>query len=111
MAMMRWLEVGVGLYYFIFGFDGFFKKIPLPQPSENAIIFLKTLESSKYILFTVKVVEILVGASWILGIGSGLSWILLTPIWFNIVGYHFFVNKREKYLPLVLVASNIFLGY
>lgn len=108
---LRGFEVLVGVYYFIFGIDGFLKKIPLPQPSERALRFLIAIDDTKYILFVVKICEILVGIAWITGVGSGLAWIILTPIWLNILAYHFCLNKKEVLLPLWLLASHLTLAY
>ena len=109
-AFLRIIEILAGFYYFVFGVDGFFKKIPLPVPSENAQQFLAAIEKTKYILFTVKLVEIIVGIMWVLGYKSGLAWLLFTPIWFNILGYHFLINKKEKALPLGILLIHLILA-
>lgn len=100
----------VGIYYFLMGIDGFSKKIPLPSPSEKGRQFLLVMEDSKYILFTVKILEILVGLAWIQGRFTGLAWIIFTPIWFNILAYHLFINKKEIVLPILLGISHLLLA-
>lgn len=109
--MLRGLEIIVGVYYLVFGVDGFLKKIPLPAPSEKGLRFLIAIEETRYLLFSVKVIEILVGLSWISGFGSGFAWLLFTPIWFNILAYHFFVNRKEILMPVVLLIVHLLIGY
>lgn len=111
LLFLRSLEFLGGLYYLVMGLDGFFNKIPRPKPSDNAIKFLQVLEESKYILFTVKCIEILVGFCWLTQHFTGLAWILFTPILFNILGYHFFVNKKEILLPTLLLILHLALAY
>ncbi len=111
LSLLRWLEIIVGVYYLIFGFDGFVKKIPLPAPSEKGLKFLVAIDEAKYILLTVKLIEITVGLAWLIGFGSGLAWILLTPIWFNILAYHLYLNKKEAVLPVWLILTHLGLAY
>lgn len=108
---LRGLEIFAGFYYLIFGLDGFLKKIPLPVPSPKALKFLESLAEVKYLLFTVKLLEILIGLSWIFGVGTGLAWILWTPIWFNILMYHFWVNRQEKFWPLIIFIMHLCLAF
>jgi hypothetical protein len=109
--LLRWIEIAAGLYYLVFGLDGFFKRIPLPSPSERGMAFLKALDEAKYVLFTVKVIEILVGLAWILGVASGLAWIVFTPILVNILAYHLLVNRKELGLPMILLVIHMLLAY
>lgn len=107
----RILEILIGIYYLIMGLDGFIKKLPIPQSSEKALKFIIALEETKYILFTVKTVEILVGLAWLTGFNSGLAWIIFTPVWLNILLYHLFLNRREWVLPGMLLLSHLFLAF
>ncbi|MEY4616785.1 MAG: hypothetical protein RJB66_1745 [Pseudomonadota bacterium] len=110
MNWLRAIEIMAGLYYFVFGVDGFFKKIPLPPPSEKGLRFLVAIEDSGYILPAVKIIEIVVGVFWIMGFGSGLAWLIFTPILFNIVAFHLFLNKQERILPFLLLSVHCLLG-
>lgn len=107
----RNLEIFIGLYYLIMGIDGFIKKLPIPQPSEQALKLIIALEETKYILFMVKIIEILVGLAWLTGFHSGLAWVVFTPIWLNILFYHWFLNKREILLPSLLFLAHLLLAY
>lgn len=106
MSWLRGVELLAGVYYFVFGVDGFLKKIPLPPPSERGLKFLMAVEESGYIMPMVKILEIVVGLSWMLGLGSGLAWLIFTPILFNILAYHFFLNKKELVLPIGLLLMH-----
>ena len=107
----RSLEIFIGLYYLIMGIDGFIKKLPIPPPSERALKFIIALGEVKYVLFIVKAVEIAVGLAWLMGFHSGLAWIIFTPIWLNILLYHWFLNKREILLPSLLFLAHLFLAF
>ncbi len=110
LLVFRLLEFLCGVYYLIFGIDGFVKKIPLPTPSPAAIQFLSALENSKYILPLVKSIEIGVGLCFIFQFQQPLAWCLLSPIVVNILGYHFFLNKKEIVMPLVILISHLIMG-
>jgi hypothetical protein len=69
------------------------------------------LDEAKYVLFTVKIVEIIVGFSWVTGFGSGLAWLLMTPVWFHILAYHFLLNKKEWVMPVSLLVVHLLLGW
>lgn len=109
--MLRWIEFAAGFYYLIFGIDGFLKKIPLPRPSDKALRLLIALDETKYILFSVKIIEIMVGMAWISGYAGGLAWLLMSPVLFNILAYHIFLNRKEVVLPLVLAATHLIIAY
>lgn len=109
--ILRALEIIIGLYYLTFGIDGFLKKIPLPQPSERGLRFLIALEEAGYVLLSVKILEIVVGLAWLTGFGGGLAWFIFTPILFNILAYHWWLNRQERMLPLVLLLGHLVLAY
>ena len=108
---LRMFEGVIGAYYLVFGVDGFLKKIPLPVPSERGLRFLIAIEQAGYILLVVKIIEIIVGLSWLSGFGGGLAWILFTPVWFNILAYHLWLNKKERALPVFLLLSHLLLAF
>ncbi len=110
-SIERLLEIVIGLYYFAMGVDGFIKKLPIPTPSERALKFLIALEETQYVLFLVKVIELGVGLAWIMGVQSGLAWLVFTPIWFNIILYHLILNKREVLMPILIFLAHVFLAF
>lgn len=110
-SIERLLEIVIGLYYFAMGVDGFIKKLPIPTPSERALKFLMALEETQYVLFLVKVIELGVGLAWIMGVQSGLAWLVFTPIWFNIILYHLILNKREVLMPILIFLTHVFLAF
>lgn len=110
-VLARSLEVLIGLYYLTMGIDGFLKKLPIPPSSERALKFIVALEETNYILFVVKMVEIGVGLAWLTAFHSGLAWVIFTPIWLNILLYHWCLNKREVGLPSLLFLAHLFLAF
>ena len=111
MSWLRSIEILVGLYYLVFGVDGFLKKIPLPPPSGPALRFLIALEEAVYVMPTVKIIEIGVGLAWILGVKTGLAWVIFTPVLVNILAFHWFLNRRERLMPLVWLGAHLLLAF
>ena len=109
--MLRGLEILIGLYYFVMGVDGFLNKLPRPAPSPRALLFLQSLQETRYILLIVKIVEITVGLFWVFDFHTGLAWLLFTPIWLNIILYHFILNKKEFITPTLIFLAHAILAY
>jgi hypothetical protein len=109
--LLRGLEVVGGVFYLAFGIDGFLKKIPLPEPSIKAKEFLKMIEDSFFIFPTIKLIEIIVGVCFIFGFHAPVAWCFLSPIVFNILGYHFFINKKEILMPVFIIILHLMLFF
>jgi hypothetical protein len=108
---LRGIEILTGVFYLVFGLDGFFKKLPMPEPSSQAKEFLAVIDRSGFILPSIKFIEILVGFCFIFSFQGHLAWCLLSPIVFNILGYHLKVNKKELLMPFFILLMHLFLFY
>lgn len=109
--VLRGVEILAGIFYLVFGIDGFLKKLPIPEPSIKAKEFLAAIEQARFILPAVKIIEIIVGLCFLFAFKGVLAWCLLSPIVFNILGYHFFINKKEKLMPFFILSVQIILFY
>ena len=108
---LRFVEISCGLFYFVFGLDGFLKKIPLPEPSEKAKKFLLSLEEAVFVFPTIKIIEIFSGVCFVFSFLGPLAWGLLTPIVFNIFLYHLILNRREYFMPFLILLMHLLIFY
>ena len=85
----------VGAFFFVFGLNGFFKKIPIPPPEPEMGRFLAALESTGYLMTFVKIFEILAGALLLTNFFVLLALHILAPLIFVIVTSQWFLNRRN----------------
>jgi dipeptide/tripeptide permease len=109
--ILRAVEILAGLFYLVYGIDGFLKKLPMPEPSLKAKEFLIAIENTRFILPIVKLIEILVGLCFIFNFKAAIAWCLLSPLVYNILGYHFMLNKKEKIFPFFIMGLHLLLFY
>lgn len=115
----------VGLTYTIFGLNGFFNFIPLPEMNTDSAAFVGVMMSSGF-FSVIKVMQIVFGACILIGYQRPLMHLLLAPITVAIVlfelliakqpgigillalltGYMFFVY-REHFLPIVAKNTSL----
>lgn len=96
---LRWI---LGLQLLFWGLNGFFhwKQVPPSAPSIND--FTDACHQVKFLLPTVKLIEIVFGSLLLVNTAVPLSLIALAPIIFVITGLHLLYNKRfwEVILPI-----------
>ena len=109
--MTQTIRIFLGLIFITFGLNKMFDLFTLPAPPVGALPYWGGLIASKYLLPTVMVIEILSGVSLILNKYSRLSLLLLAPITYNILMYHLFLAPAGLILPILMVASQVYLIY
>lgn len=112
--MISWIEILLrwilGLQLVFWGLNGFFNWKPIPRSDDFITRFADLCFESRFILTSVKWVEIIFGALLLTGSGTLISLVFLGPIVFVISGLHFFHNKKSWQvlvpitLPYVLVV-------
>lgn len=98
------LRLILGFNFFIFGLNGFFNFITLPEQDERMKAFINCLIETRFIMPSVKIIEILSGGLLILNFQSFFAWLLLGPIVFVITGAQILLNAKKGYGILVLTA-------
>ncbi|MBK9323082.1 MAG: hypothetical protein IPM97_09120 [Bdellovibrionaceae bacterium] len=121
--MMEWLEIGcrwaLGLQLLFWGLNDFFKWKAIPKSADFIDHFTNICVQSKFIMPSVKTIEIVFGFALLTGYGTLLALVFLGPIVFLITGLHLFHNKERwsviipitgPYLLLLFTQQNYFLG-
>ena len=99
----------LGLMFFVFGCNGFLKKIPIPPAAEPMNSFIAALEATGFLMQIVKVLEILAGTLLLLNFHPLLALHILAPMVFVIVTAQWFLNRR-KGLGISTVLLVLYLG-
>ncbi len=104
-------RVLLGLPFLVFGLNGFFAFMPMPEHGEAAGSFLGALAAAGYMFPLIKGIEVLVGLLLLTGRFVPLALTLLAPITINIVAFHAFLEPASLALPLVLTVLHIYLAW
>jgi uncharacterized membrane protein YphA (DoxX/SURF4 family) len=97
---------------FLFGSITYlFGLITPPEMAGPMKTFNAGLEASRYLLPTVKVIELLCGLAFVSGWFVPLAAVLIAPIIVNIVGVHAFLAPEGLPLAILLVLANVFIAF
>ena len=97
---------------FLFASITYFFKLNTPPPPTGAMkIFSDGLEASRYLMPTVKIIELLCGLLFITGRFVPLATILIAPIIVNIVLLQAFLAPEGLPVAAFLVFANSFIAY
>jgi len=89
-------RVLLGVAFVVFGLNGFFGFIPIPEKSGVAHQFLEILFGKSHYGAVIKGLEVFGGALLIIGIFVPLGILILTPILVNITLFHVFLDKEPS---------------
>ncbi|MCP4200973.1 MAG: DoxX family membrane protein [bacterium] len=105
-------RIVLGLIFTVFGLNGFFNFIPLPEMSEGANNFLGALAASGYMFPVIKITEIVCGVLLLIGRWVPLALTVLAPVVLNIVLFHVFLEPSPDglFVPILSVALGVFLA-
>ena len=108
MKTVAWIaRILIGLIFLIFGLNGFYTFIPVPEFHP----FMEIMVSSGFIYFE-KAVEVLGGIFLLVNRFVLIALLLLGPIVVNILLYHFLIDERNWPIAVVnLVLYVILIGY
>ena len=90
-------RIFLGLNFFIFGLNGFFKWFAIPQAHERMEKFQKALIETGYVMTVVKWIEVISGLFLLTGFFVPLAILICGPIVFMIVSAHLFLNQKRGY--------------
>lgn len=102
--IIKVLQAIFGLILVLFGLNGFFSFLPILEKKGFAYEFLHTLHQARYIFPIVSTILTTTGILLFLNKGVNFGLLILLPISFNILAFHFFHD------PHGLIAANIIFG-
>jgi putative oxidoreductase len=97
----------LGLVFLIFGLNGFFHFIPIPEMTGTAGTFMGAMVESKFMM-VVKVFEVGIAAAILLNFKRPLMYVLLMPITVCILLFHLLM-AGDPIMAIVLFALNALL--
>lgn len=105
------VRIVLGIMLVLFGANKFFGFIPLPELPEKAASFMTSLGATGYVLKTVGVLEIIIGAMLLLKKWVAFALTLLVPISLNILLFHLFLDVSGIGGALLITVLNGILIY
>ena len=96
----------LGVLYFVFGLNGFFTLIPVPEMAPEAERFMRALLETGYMLYLWKGVEVLAGVLLLLNRHVLVASLLVAPVTLNIFCFHLFLEPQGRPLAILLMVTN-----
>ena len=107
-AVARYVQ---GAAFFVFGLNGFFHFLPTPPMPDAAAQFGGALFATGYMFPLIKGVEVLTAVMLLSNRFVPLSLALIAPSVVNLVAFHAFLAPSGMALPLLLLATELFLAW
>ena len=101
----------MGLLFLFASITYLFKLITPPPPTGAMKVFSDGLEASRYLMPTVKVIELACGLAFLSGRFVPLATVLIAPIIINILLIHAFLGPEGLPIAIFLVLANGLLAY
>jgi len=101
----------LGLFFLVFGLNGFFQFMPMPEMPQPAMSFMGALADTGYFLVVLKVVETLCGFFLLIGRFVPLALTVLAPVVLNIVLFHLFLAPSGIVPGLVALLLGLYLAW
>jgi uncharacterized membrane protein YphA (DoxX/SURF4 family) len=110
----KWASVAryaQGAGFLVFGLNGFLHFLPQPPMPAAAGQFAGALAATGYMFPLIKGTEVVAGALLLSGRYVPLALTLLAPVLVNILAFHAFLAPAGLALPLVLLATELYLAW
>jgi len=101
----------MGLLFLFASITYLFNLITPPEPTGAMKTFSSGLEASRYLMPTVKVIELICGLAFVSGRFVHLAAVLIAPIIVNILLVHAFLAPEGLPIAVFLVLANLFVAY
>ena len=101
----------MGLVFFVFGLNGFFRFIPQPPPPAPALAFAMALIQSGYFFPLLKGTEVIVGILLLSNRFVPLALAVVAPIVVNILAFHLALAPAGAPLAIVILALELYLAW
>lgn len=100
----------LGLVFFVFGLNGFFEFLPMPEMGETAGTFFGGLAATGYFLPVLEIVETGCGLLLLLRLFSPLALVVLAPVIVQILLFHAFLDPAGLPMAVVITLLAAYLG-
>lgn len=102
----------LGLIFFVFGLNGFFHFIPMPETMpDNMKTFMSGLMATGYFLPLLSGTQAVCGALLLIGAFVPLALIVLAPVILNIFLVHVFIDNNGLILAIVIGLLEVYLAF
>jgi hypothetical protein len=100
-----------GAAFFTFGLNGFLQFLPMPPAPAAAASFMGALAATGYMFPLIKGTEVLAGLLLLGNRFVPLALTLTAPVLVNILAFHVFLAPAGIGLPLLLLATELYLAW
>jgi len=100
----------LGLVFFVFGLNGFFNFLPMPEMEGDAAAYMGGLMAAGYFLPVLKIVEVVAGLLLLIRLYSPLALLLLAPVVVQILLFHVFLDPAGLPMAIVITLLEAYLG-
>ena len=107
--LVRVFQIVYGLILILFGLNGHFSFLPVPEKEGFALEFLHTLHQAKYMFPVIVTIMITTGSLLLLNRGVALVLLMQLPISFNIFAFHLFHDWQGLIPAYIIFGMNMFL--
>ncbi|MCC7261835.1 MAG: DoxX family membrane protein [Candidatus Latescibacteria bacterium] len=101
----------MGLLFLFASITFLFQLFPKPELTGDMKTFNAGLEASGYLMYLIKVIELVCGIALVSGRFVPLAAVLLAPISVNILCVHLFLAPEGLPVAIFVVLGNLFLAY
>jgi len=105
------LRIVLALGLLFFGANKFIGFVPMFDMPIAAANFIESLETTGYVFYVVAGLEILIGIMLLANKWVPFALILLAPITFNVLLFHFFLDISDILVAILLASLNVILIY
>lgn len=113
MSAYKLIRLILGLIFVVFGLNGlvtYFGMAPFitpPTPPLMMMAFMKGLQVSKFLMFTVKLLEVVAGLMLLSGVMVRLALVLLAPIVYTIFMAHLLLDQSPVGIGISFVVAGL----
>lgn len=109
LKLTNFVRILLGCLLILFGLNGYFSFIPVPEKQGFALEFLELLHQTGYILPIVAIIMMSVGICLLFNRWVAAGLLLLLPVSFNIFAFHLFHDWQGLLIGHAIFAMNCFL--
>jgi putative oxidoreductase len=105
------IRVLVGLLFIFSSMAFLLKLVTPPEQTGDMKIFMDGMIASGYLLYAIKITELLCGLAFVSGFFVPLASVVISPIIVNIFLVHVFLDTSGLPVGIILILSNLFFAY